>query len=85
MNIPEELRITDVTELVPGALYCCFTIEPDRFLLDGALVWYSSWGDFYDADYDDTAGEEYHCDCDFWVRQGDMINTEYVELQEHTG
>ena len=71
-------KITEKKDLVPGQLYCCFTIDENGYEADGSLVWYGADEKFYDANYADTEGEIVHPDYDFLVPQVGAFNPDYA-------
>ena len=72
-------RITSIAQMVPGQLYCLFTIEgfgDEQYDASGALVWRCSDGNLYDADSD--SGEPVRSFFDYAVAQTGAFNQEYA-------
>ena len=58
------------SQLIEGAWYCGFTVQPDGFEQDGLIMQYAGEGQFYDED--DWTGRDYGPEMrqyDYLVRQ----------------
>lgn len=72
-------KLTNTKQMTPGQLYCLFTIEgfgDEQYESSGALVWFCTDGNLYDADSD--SGEPVRSHFDYAVAQTGAFNAEYA-------